>query len=216
MDTARSIVWDGILLRIGTQPPSNLHPGQRCSQHPPARHVNPGQSRRIEPSQEAPDEEARLLVRGAALVVLALAGGVIAASPQPTQAGDQIRDRDTIPTILGLTQAEVMALRHDGLSLAQIAERQKVDPQKLVDALKAQWTERIDVRVANGAITAGEATTLKAQVDLRAKDMVYKVTMGGMRGVAVGAGPTGIGRGMAGMGGSGTCDGSGPHGAASQ
>ena len=153
---------------------------------------------------------------GAALVVLALAGGVIAASPQPTQAGDEIRNRDTIPTFLGLTQAEVMALRHDGLSLAHIAERQKVDPQELVDALKAQWTERIDARVANGAITAGEATTLKAQVDLRAKDMVYKVTMVGMRGVAVGAGPTGIGRGMAGMGGSGTCDGSGPHGAASQ
>ena len=103
--------------------------------------------------------------------------------------------------------------------MAQIAERQKVDPQKLIDALKAQWIERIDARVANGAITASEATTLKAQVDLRAKDMVYKVTMGGMRGVAVGAGPTGMGRGMTGAGnagGAGTCDGSGPHGAGRQ
>ena len=153
---------------------------------------------------------------GAALVVIALAGGVIAASPQPTPAGDQVRDRDTIPTILGLTQAEVMALRHDGLSLAQIAERQKIDPQKVIDALKAQWIERIDARVANGAITASDATTLKAQVDLRAKDMVDKVPMGGMRGVAVGAGPTGMGRGMGGGGGAGTCDGSGPHGAGRQ
>ena len=153
---------------------------------------------------------------GAALVVIALAGGVVAASPHPTSAGDQLRDRATIPTILGLTQAEVTALRHDGLSLAQIAERQKVDPQKLVDALKAQWIERIDARVAIGAINASEATALKAQVDLRAKDMVYKVTTGGMRGVAVGAGPTGMGRGMGGAAGTGTCDGSGPHGAGRQ
>jgi hypothetical protein len=149
----------------------------------------------------------------AALVVIALAGGVIAATPQPTQAGDQIRSRDTVPTILGLTQAEVMALRHEGLSLAQIAERQNVEPQKLVDALRARWTERIEARVANGAITPGEAATLKAQVELRAKDMVNKVTTGGMRGVAVGAGPTGMGRRTAGAG---TCDGSGPHGAASR
>jgi hypothetical protein len=153
---------------------------------------------------------------GAALVIIALAGGVIAASPQPTPAGDQVRDRDTIPTVLGLTQAEVMGLRHDGLSLAQIAERQNVDQQKLIDALKAQWLERIDARVTAGAITASEATTLKTQVDLRAKDMVYKVTMGGMRGVAVGAGPIGSGRGMGGVAGTGTCDGTGPHGAGRQ
>lgn len=159
-----------------------------------------------------------LSLGSAALVLLVLAGGVVAAGPRATPAGDQVRDRDTIPTLLGLTQADVMALRHDGRSLAQIAERQKVDPLKLVDALKAQWIERIDARVANGAITASTATTLKAQVDLRARDMVYKVTSGGMRGVAVGAGPTGQGRGPAGSNGAGsngagTCDGSGPHGA---
>ena len=156
---------------------------------------------------------------GAALVVLALAGGAIAAGPPATSGGGQVRDRDTVPTLLGLTQAQLMDLRQDGLSLAQIAERQKVDPQTVVDALKARWIERIDVRVANGAITAAAATELKAQVDLRARDMVYKVTTGGMRGVAVGAGPAGVGRGMAGMAGSagtGTCDGSGRHGAAQQ
>lgn len=159
-----------------------------------------------------------LSLGSAALVLLVLAGGVVAAGPRATPAGDQVRDRDTIPTLLGLTQAEVMALRHDGLSLAQIADRQKVDPLKLVDALKAQWIERIDARVANGAITTSTATTLKAQVDLRARDMVSKVTSGGMRGVAVGAGPAGQGRGpagtpAAGRTGAGTCDGSGPHGA---
>lgn len=160
---------------------------------------------------------------GAALAILALAATVAAASPSATPtAGSpaQARERGadgTLTAILGLTQAQVMDLRQDGLSLAQIAERQKVDPQKLVDALAAQWTERIDARLALGAITSAQATDLKSQVQLRAKDMVYKTTTGGMRGVAVGAGPGAGGRmgaGARGAGtGTGTCDGTGPHGA---
>jgi len=157
-----------------------------------------------------------LSLGGAALVVLVLAGGVLAAGPRATPSGGQGPAQDTIPTVLGLSQAQVMDLRHDGLSLAQIAERQSVDPLKLVAALQTRWVERIDARVAAGAITSSTATTLKDQVELRAKDMVYKVTTGGMQGVAVGAGPTGSGRGMAGSTGSGTCDGSGPHGAGRQ
>ena len=107
--------------------------------------------------------------------------------------------------------------------LAQIAERQKVDPQRLVDALAAQWTSRIEVRVANGALTTDEATTLGAEVQTRAKSMVNQVTLGGMQGVAVGAGPrngaaggSGVGNGPGPRGtgtGTGTCDGTGPHGA---
>ena len=85
-------------------------------------------------------------------------------------------------------------------SLAQIAERQKVDPQKLVDALVAQWSARIDARLAAGALTADQAKTLKANVAVQAKAMVYQTTMGGMRGAAVGAGPNGTMRGMGGPG----------------
>ena len=102
----------------------------------------------------------------AALAILAVVATVAAASPAPTRhrsrsrCGRATRSR----TILGLSQAEVMELRQDGLTLAQIAERQKVDPQKLIDALVAQWSARIDARVANGAITTAEAATLKAQL----------------------------------------------------
>ena len=166
-----------------------------------------------------------LSIGGAALVLLVLAGGVAAADPTATPPGAQVRARDTVPALLGLTQAEVMALRQDGLSLAQIAERQKVDPQTLVDAFVARWTERIDARLAYGAITAETATSLKAQLETQARNMVYKVTLGGMRGAAVGAGPTGAGamgagamgagRGMGGGSGraagagTGACDGTG-------
>lgn len=136
---------------------------------------------------------------GAGLVILALAATAVAAEPTATPSpSPQVRARETIPAILGLTHEQVMALRQDGKSLAQIAEQQQVDPQVLVDTLMAQWTARIEVRVTNGALTQDEATALKAQLETRARDMVYKTTLGGMQGAAVGAGP-GAGAGM-GMG----------------
>jgi hypothetical protein len=151
----------------------------------------------------------------AMIAILAVVATVAAASPAPTAAPDQVRARTTIPRILGLTQAQVMDLRQDGLTLAQIAERQDVDAQRLIDALVAQWGARIDARVANGALTTAEAATLKAQLATRAKAMVNQAEPGGMGGAAVGAGPAGGSRG-AGMGGTGTgtgtCDGTGPNG----
>ena len=158
---------------------------------------------------------------GAGLASLVFAATVVAAGPTPSPSAATTQTRDTVPAILDLTQAQVQALRHDGLSLAQIAEKQQVDPQRLVDALVARWTSRIDVRVVNGALTADEATKLKAEVQTQAKSMVNQVALGGMQGAAVGAGPgSGAGRGS-GVGGgpgprgtgTGTCDGTGPHGA---
>jgi hypothetical protein len=165
----------------------------------------------------------------AGLAVLAVVATVSAATPTPSPAPatDQVRARDTLPAILGLSQAQIMELRQDGLTLAQIAERQKVDPQKLIDALVAQWSERIDARVAYGALTADEAAALKTQLALQAKAMVNQAAPGGMRGAAVGAGPgsangagmgrgagmgAGVGQGFRAGGGTGTCDGTGPHG----
>ena len=142
---------------------------------------------------------------GASLLLLLAVGGVAAATPAPTTpvtspAATPATASGPVAAILGLTDAQVMELRQQGLSLAQIAERQKVDPQLLIDALAAQWTARIAARLAAGAITADQAKTLKANVAVLAKAMVYQVTLGGMRGAAVGAGPNGTMRGMAGGG----------------
>ncbi len=162
----------------------------------------------------------------AAFAILALVATVAAASPAPAQAGAQVRAGDTIPTVLGLSQAEVMNLRHDGLTLARIAEQQDVAPQKLIDALVAQWSERVDARVTNGALSTAGADALKAQLTLRATSMVNQATAGGMGGAAVGAGRgatgnpgtgagmgAGAGAGNRGGSGNGSCDGTGPHGA---
>jgi lambda repressor-like predicted transcriptional regulator len=153
----------------------------------------------------------------ASIAILAAVATVAGAGPTPSTGPAQVRDRDTIPAVLGLTQAQVRELRHDGLSLAQIAARQKVDPQKLVDALVAQWTVRIEARVANGGLTAAEATTLKTQLAATAKAMVERTALGGMQGAAVGAGRGQMGGNGAGFGGgngpgNGICDGSGRQG----
>lgn len=136
----------------------------------------------------------------AALIALMAVASVAAAGPAGRAGAPPAASRsDVVATILKLTQAQVQELRQDGLSLAQIAERQKVDPQKLIDALVAQWTARIDARVQAGALTADQATTLRAQLTTRAKEMVYRTALGGMQGAAVGAGPNaaqGAGRGM--------------------
>ncbi len=160
----------------------------------------------------------------AAFAILALVATVTAASPSPAPTQGQAPAQATIPAILGLSQAQVMDLRHDGLSLAQIASRQKVDPQKLIDALVAQWSARIDARVANGALTTAEAASLKAQLATQAKTLIDQTTPGGMRGAAVGAGRGAMGgagmggaMGMGGRGsaaGAGLCDGTGPQRAA--
>jgi hypothetical protein len=95
------------------------------------------------------------------------AGGAGATERAGAQAG-------VVADILGLTRDAISDLRKDGLSLAQIAAKQKVDPQKLVDALTAQWTARIEARVQNGALTADQAATLRTQLATRAKDMVFE------------------------------------------
>ena len=142
---------------------------------------------------------------GAGLFLLVAAGAVAAASPAPAASNAPVTTpaagtTGTVAAILGLTNEQVMTFRQQGMSLAQIAEQQKVDPQVLIDALAAQWSVRIDARVAAGALTADQAAALKAEVAVRAKAMVNQVTPGGMRGAAVGAGPNGAGPNGAGRG----------------
>jgi hypothetical protein len=161
------------------------------------------------------------VIGGTVLGSLLLVATVAAANPTPSPSATGAPPRGTtVASVLGLTPAQVMDLRHDGLSLAQIAVRQKVQVQKVVDALVARWQERIDARVANGALTQAEAAQLKSQLQTRAQTLANSTTPGGMQGAAVGAGPqNGAGNGVGiqardGSGtGSGTCDGTGPHGA---
>ncbi len=181
-----------------------------------------------------------LATGAAALLLVMVVASVAAAGPmgRGLGAGNGTTERaggqsDVIADQLGLSHDAIEDLRHDGLSLAQIAEQQKVDAQKLVDALEAQWSERIEARVTAGALTPDEATALREQLETRAMDMVNRTALGGMQGAAVGAGPanasgnrggaaadgepgSGTGEGRGRGAGNGACDGSGPQGNGSQ
>lgn len=142
---------------------------------------------------------------------LLLVATVAAANPTPAPSSGPAGSAGTVPAVLGLSQAQVQQLRHDGLSLAQIAVQQKVEVQKVIDALVARWQDRIEARVTSGALTQTEAAQLRTQLTTQAQAMVSKTTLGGMQGAAVGAGPrsgAGNGTGARGTGG-GTCDGTG-------
>jgi hypothetical protein len=160
-----------------------------------------------------------LAIGGATLLAAVFAATVAAAEPTPSPSPSS-EAGTTLTEVLGLTQAEIAGMRQDGLSLADIAEKQDVDPDRLVNALVARWTERIAFRATNGALTADEATALRAQLETRARDLVQRTTLGGMQGAAVGAGRAGAGGAGLGMGqgprgsgaGTGICDGTGRQG----
>ena len=160
------------------------------------------------------------VVGGTVLGSFFLVATVAAANPTPATSAPPATSGGTVAAVLGLTPAQIRELRHDGLSLAQIATRQKVEVQKVINALVARWRERIEARVKNGALTAAEATQLESQLTTRAQSTVSSTEPGGMQGAAVGAGPrsgagngdgTGSGPGPRGTG-DGTCDGTGPNG----
>jgi len=159
-------------------------------------------------------------IGGTIFATLLVAGAVAAAGPTQSPPTTKAAAGITMATVLGLTPAQVRDLRDDGLSIAQIAERQKVELDKVVAALVARWTERIDARVASGSLTKAEGDALKAKLQAEAQALVQSTTPGGMQGAAVGAGPansngSGSGNGDAtrardGSGaGNGACDGTG-------
>jgi len=130
----------------------------------------------------------------ASVAVLAVAATVAAAGPSGVAVRERAQTRDVTTTTLGLSSGEIQALRHDGLSLALIAEQQGVDPQDLVEALMARWEARIQARVEAGALTPDEATELRTRLETQARNEVFRTTEGGMQGAAVGAGPNAAGR----------------------
>ena len=134
----------------------------------------------------------------AVLAVVALVGPTLAAGPYGGARGagdrERLRDTSTVSEVLGLSHEQVMALRQDGLSLAQVAERQGVDPETLVDRLTEHARERIAARVVNGALEPEEAAQLQVQLEERVRARVADPAPGGIGGV-LGARQRGAGRG---------------------
>ncbi|MGA0076279.1 MAG: hypothetical protein ACO3I6_05660 [Ilumatobacteraceae bacterium] len=123
-----------------------------------------------------------------ATVVLAAAGfGIttVASAHRVTPASDSrvvrmapMHDRrngerlDAVSGLLGITSDELKTELRSGKSLAEIATEKGVDTQKVIDAIVAEMTEKVNEKVAEGKITQDQADTMLANAVERVTAMV--------------------------------------------
>ena len=143
-----------------------------------------------------------VVVLGAAVAVLALAGSAIAAGPPKSPprlgAGQQAGMgygvmaggvvMDAAADYLGVSETALATLRHDGKSLAQIAVDKGKTSAGLQQALVAAFKANLDKAVAAGRITSAQATQALANFQAQVKTAVERTATGPMNGRGAGAG----------------------------
>jgi hypothetical protein len=99
---------------------------------------------------------------------------------------------------LGMSEEDVTAALQDGQSLADIADAQGVDVQKVIDAIVAADTAEIQAKVDDGTITQDQADQRLANLTDHVTNEVNGVRPAGMPGGPDGqggpGGPGGPGR----------------------
>ncbi|MGK0620204.1 MAG: hypothetical protein ABWU19_15075, partial [Meiothermus cerbereus] len=114
---------------------------------------------------------------GLAALGLALAYGPRGGMGGPQQgmkAGLADAMHNKVPTLLGITLEEFVALRQSGKTLAQIAQERGVDLAKLEAQLVGIRNAAIDEAVKAGAITEAQAVQMKARNQEMVKIMLQK------------------------------------------
>lgn len=109
----------------------------------------------------------------------------IDAAPRPPRHGGMHKrgkiSLESAAAAIGMTVEELRDELRSGKSIAQVAAARGVDTQKVIDALVAAATKRIDEAVAGGRLTAEQASTLKADLEQRITDRVNRVRPEGSR-----------------------------------
>ena len=75
-------------------------------------------------------------------------------------------------TTIGVDARTIIEARMDGKSVADVARDHGVDPQKVVDALVAAGTKKVDEAVTNGKLDADRAATIKDRLPDRVSRLV--------------------------------------------
>jgi len=81
---------------------------------------------------------------------------------------------DAVSGLLGITSDELKTELRAGKSLAEIATEKGVDTQKVIDAIVAEMTEKVNEKVAEGKITQDQADTMLANAVERVTAMVNR------------------------------------------
>ena len=127
-------------------------------------------------------------VAGAFLGVPGLSGAQTpspsaSASPSPGPGGHRVRppgfgfrapSLQAAATALNMSVADLKTALQSGQSLAGIAKSKNVDVQKVIGALVADATSRIDAAVSSGRITAAQAATMKSNLTSRITALVNR------------------------------------------
>jgi alkylated DNA nucleotide flippase Atl1 len=79
---------------------------------------------------------------------------------------------DAAAEALNLSVEDLREQLRDGRTLAQVAQEQNVDVQRVIDAMVAAATERIDEEVQEGDLTAEEGNERKANLEERITRLV--------------------------------------------
>ena len=79
---------------------------------------------------------------------------------------------DAVSGLLGITSDELKTELRAGKSLAEIATEKGVDTQKVIDAIVAEMTEKVNEKVAEGKITQDQADRMLANAVERVTAMV--------------------------------------------
>ncbi len=95
-------------------------------------------------------------------------------------------------TALGIEVSELRTALQDGDTIAEVAEANNVDVQKVIDAIVAEMNSHLDEAVANGRLTQAQADEMKANAAERATALVNgERPAGGPRGPGRLGGPGG-------------------------
>jgi uncharacterized protein (DUF433 family) len=89
---------------------------------------------------------------------------------------------DTVSTAIGISVDDLRSELEDGKTIAEVAEAHDVDPQKVIDAVVAATTKRIDEAVADDKITEERAASMKENLVDHATRLVNETRPPGGRG----------------------------------
>ncbi len=115
---------------------------------------------------------------------------------------DPIDDLAVAAKAIGITEADLRTALQSGKTMADVANANNVDPQKVIDALVQDGLDELAADVTAGTITQAQADAAKTHVTEHATNMVNGTFrggpggpggMGGHRGFGRHGGPTGTG-----------------------
>jgi ribosomal protein S20 len=118
---------------------------------------------------------ASTIAGGATLAAAGIAGAQSGGDRPPAEAGKpggRGPKLDAAATPLNLSVDDLRSKLQSGKTLAQVAQDQNVDVQKVIDAMVADATAHIDQAVQDGKLTADQANERKSELNDRITKLV--------------------------------------------